>query len=114
MQEKYYIIDNAGQYYIVTKLNKQQLDNFTEYVYKNCLTQEGALDLFMTSNWLINRNICHTIILGKIDNAILKSMILKDIDTVLSNVVKHNLLIPNEEIENILMKNDEQKSKIFL
>ena len=40
-------------------------------------------------------------------------MILKDIDTVLSNVVKHNLLIPNEEIENILMMNDEQKSKMF-
>ena len=113
MQEKYYIIDNAGQYFIIIKCTEQHLEDYEVYGHKVCLTQEGAIDLFKISNWLINRKIKHTVIFGKIDNLILQSMIKNDIDIILTSALNNNLFISNEEIENILMMNDEQKSKIF-
>lgn len=113
MEEKYYIIDNASQYYVILKCTEQNLLDYENFGQKICLTQEGALDLFKISEWLVNRKIKHTVIFGKVDNLILKALIKKDIDTILTKSKEVNLLIPNEEIENLLMMSNERKSEMF-
>lgn len=113
MEEKYYIIDNASQYYVILKCTEQNLLDYENFGQKICLTKEGALDLFKISEWLVNRKIKHTVIFGKVDNLILKSFIKKDIDIILANALKQNLLILNEEIENLMMMSVTKRAKLF-
>ena len=113
MEEKYYIINNKHQYYVIIKCKEQTLLDFNNYGCESCLTSEGALDLFRASEWFINRNIKHTIIFGKVDNLILKAMIKRDIDTILTQVLNRGLLIPNEEIERLMMMSPEKRATLF-
>lgn len=113
MEEKYYIIDNANQYYVILKCTKQNLSDYECFGQNICLTQEGALDLFKVSEWFINRKIKHTVIFGKIDNPILKSWIKRDIDIILTKALNNKLLIPNEEIENLMMMSTEKRKELF-
>jgi len=113
MEEKYYIIDNASQYYVILKCTEQNLLDYENFGQKICLTKEGALDLFKISEWLVNRKIKHTVIFGKVDNLILKSFIKNDIDIILANALKQNLLILNEEIENLMMMSVTKRAKLF-
>ena len=113
MKEKYYIIDNAGQYYIVIKCTSQDLLDYDNFGRKLCLTQEGAIDLFKISKWFSNRKIKHTVIFGKIDNLMLIFFIRRDIDIILSDAVNNGLLISNEEIEKLMMMSIEKRSELF-
>lgn len=113
MEEKYFIINNADQYYVILKCNNQHLYAYKEFGRKVCLTSEGAIDLFKISEWLINRKIKHTVIFGKISNLFLRALIKKDLDIILPKAINEGLLIPNEEIENLLLMSIEKRSEKF-
>lgn len=113
MQEKYCILNNSGQYFIITKCTEQQLQDYEVYGHKICLTRKGAIDLFKISNWLTNRKIKHTVIFGKERNLILQSMIKKNIDIILTSALSNNLLISNEELENVINMNADKRKDMF-
>ena len=68
MEEKYFIIDNDRQYFIIIKCTKQKLNYCLEYGIKNSLTNENAINLYKISEWLINHQIRHGIVYGKTNN----------------------------------------------
>lgn len=112
MEEKYFIIDNSGQYFVLLKCTKHDTEKAVANC-KNCLTSEGALDIIKISEWLLNNKIKHTVILGKIESIILKQMIKNDVDRALNKVLKEDLLISNMEIEKIMMLSKEIRDSIF-
>ncbi len=43
LDEKYYILDNAWQYYVILKCTKQKVDDYVSYGYKRCISDEVAI-----------------------------------------------------------------------
>lgn len=113
MEEKYFIIDNARQYFIVVKCTKQKLNYCIEYGIKNSLTNENAINLFKISEWLINHQVKHNIVYGKTKNLILMIFIKSDIRTLRRKARKNNLLIENDELEKLLNMKKEERAKLF-
>ena len=113
MEEKYFIIDNAKQYFIIIKCTKQKLNYCLEYGIKNSLTNENAINLYKMSEWLINHQIRHGIVYGKTNNIILRVFIKFDIRKLEIKARKNNLLIENEELEKLLDINEDERLKLF-
>lgn len=113
MEERYLVIDNDQQYYVVLKCNRLQLDMYNSQGKSLCLNEEGILDLFKISDWLIEHCINHTVIFNSNINKTVRLLIQRDLDIILPKAINEGLLIPNEEIENLLLMSIEKRSEKF-
>ena len=113
MNEKYYVVDNAGQYFIILKCTEQKMSDYVNYGHMRCISDEGAIDLLKASEWLIAHNTKHTVVSNRIDNPLLRMMLQKDMSHMVKSAVLSGLLIPDQEIEDVLMMSDDDKSEVF-
>lgn len=113
MRDNYYILDNAGQYYIILKCTEKQINNYFKFGHMHCISEEKAIDLVRMSRWLIDHSVSHTVVYNKINNLILRAIIKKDILYMTKMADLYGLLISDDEIEDLL-NNNTRKNKIYI
>ena len=78
-----------------------------------CLNEEGILDLFKISDWLIECHIKHTVIFNSNINKTVRLLIQRDLDIILPKAIKHNVFISHEEINNVLSMETGKRNNLF-
>ena len=111
MNEKYYIIPNCNQYFVVVKCTEQKLNMIFEYGLKTCLTPDNAIDIHELGAWFCIHNIEHMFAIGRIRNPFLLVLIRWDIIRTKRNAKE--LWLDENKIIKILSLPKEERDKLF-
>ena len=102
MEEKYFIINSANQFYIVLKCTRQKLENYMYYGSKLVINDNGSLNLIKLSDWLINHSIRFRAEILPIKNRIIKSVINRHVNFLNDQSQKAHMFIPDEKMEELI------------
>ena len=107
MDEKFFIINSANQFYIILKCTRQKLENYIEFGSKLVLNDNGSMNLERLSDWLITHHIYFRAEILLIKNPIIKSIIKRHVKFLNDRALESRLFISDDEME-LLISSIEQ------
>jgi hypothetical protein len=108
-EEKYLIIRNAQQYFVVMRCARQTVVDYIEFGQNNVRRKDGSIDLQKIATWLTNRGISYRAGFFREENFILRRWMKKEIKKVNRSAIKNGLFLSSDDMENIVsnMKHEE-------
>jgi hypothetical protein len=100
--EKYLILNNAHQFYVILRCNRRTLEDYINYGKANMLKNDGSLDLLRLSEWLTTRGISHRAQLSEEKNPVLRIALLREITKLNRAAAKSGLFLSDEELAFLL------------